>query len=77
MQVRAAFTKVLREIRTDQGLTQEKLAFKSGLLMQTISLLECAKFQPTLETIFALTHALGVSAVNFIDEVEQLCDENI
>ena len=32
--------RILREIRTDQGLTQENLVFKFGLPMQTISLLE-------------------------------------
>ena len=71
MRVRHAFAKVLREIRTEQALTQEKLALQSGVSMQTVSLLECAKFQPSLETLFALSSALKISASSLIEAVEQ------
>lgn len=70
MSARMTFSRVLKEIRVAKGLSQEHLAFESGLSMRSISLLEGNKQQPTITTIENLSKALGISMVEFIMEVE-------
>lgn len=66
------FGEVLRELRLEQGLTQEKLA---ELAMMTdrshLSALERAEKSPVLATILALAKALNMTASEFIARVEQ------
>lgn len=70
MSARSTFSKVLKKIRLEKGLSQEHLAFEAGLSMRSISLLEGNKQQPTITTIEHLSEALGVSMVEFIMEVD-------
>lgn len=56
-----AFGKVLRSFRKARGYTQETLAFEAGIDRTYVSLLELGARSPTLDTIFALCAALGVS----------------
>lgn len=65
-----AFGKALREIRKQQGYTQETLAFECGLDRTYISLLELGTSSPTLDTIMALCKALGVSLTQIASRVE-------
>ena len=65
-----AFGKVLREIRKEQGYTQETLAFECGLDRTYISLLELGTNSPTLDAITALCEALGVSLPHLATRVE-------
>lgn len=65
-----AFGMALREIRKQQGFTQETLAFESGLDRTYISLLELGTSSPTLDTIVALCKALGVSLTQLASQVE-------
>ncbi|MCM3609115.1 helix-turn-helix domain-containing protein [Cupriavidus pauculus] len=55
-----AFGAVLRELRKQQSLSQEKLAFESGLDRTYISLLEVGQRSPSLETMLALSRALRI-----------------
>lgn len=61
-----AFGRVLRQARTDRGLTQEKLALDSGLDRTFISLLERGLRQPSLTTLVQLADALGADASDFV-----------
>ena len=70
MTARTTFSKVLRKIRVEKGLSQENLALEAGLSMRSISLLEGNKQQPTITTIENLSDALGISMIEFILEVE-------
>lgn len=70
MSARTTFSRVLRKIRLEKGLSQELLAFEAGLSMRSISLLEGDKQQPTITTIEHLSDALGISMVEFIMEVD-------
>ncbi|MEC3998631.1 helix-turn-helix domain-containing protein [Actinacidiphila sp. DG2A-62] len=51
----------LRELREDRGLSLSALARRSGTGKATLSELEAGRRNPTLETLYALTTALGVS----------------
>ena len=65
------FGDVLRNARLEADLTQEKLAFKAGVDRTYVSHLENDKKSPTLEMLFHLCDALGVSAAALIARVEK------
>jgi transcriptional regulator with XRE-family HTH domain len=65
-----AFGKVLREIRQEHSLSQEKLGFESGYHRTYISLLERGRKSPSLNTIFQLVAALGVSPSEILRRTE-------
>lgn len=48
----------VRELRTDQGMTQEQLAELVGVARQSIISIEKGKFLPTIETALRLSAAL-------------------
>lgn len=49
----------IKEIRLALGMTQEDLAFKSGVTVTTISLVENMKVAPAYKTMICLSKALG------------------
>ena len=66
----------IRAARNRLGLSQETLAEKAGLHRTYISLLERNKKSPTVETLFHICKALGVSAAVLIRKVEAEHNEN-
>jgi transcriptional regulator with XRE-family HTH domain len=64
------FGKVLRELRKEAGLSQEKLALEANLQRNYISLIELGHNQPTITTIFKLAEALGMRPSKLIQIVE-------
>jgi XRE family transcriptional regulator, regulator of sulfur utilization len=50
----------VRALRRERGLSMDEVARRSGLGKGTLSELETGRRNPTLETLFALTTALGV-----------------
>jgi len=56
----AVFGAVLRELRIQRALSQEKLALEAGLNRTYISLLELGQRLPSLDTMLALSRALQV-----------------
>ena len=64
------FSKVLREQRVKNNLSQEKLAELCDLDRTYISLLERGLRQPSLTTIFKLSRALNTTATDFIKKIE-------
>lgn len=65
-----SFGKVLKEIRTKKGVSQEQLAFECNLDRTFISLLERGLRQPTLTTLFTLADKLDVPVVTLIEKVD-------
>lgn len=65
------FSKVLRELRVNNKLSQEKLAEYCDLDRTYISLLERGQRQPTITTLFKLAHALNISPAEFVKRIEQ------
>jgi transcriptional regulator with XRE-family HTH domain len=60
----------LRQAREQAGLTQEELSFRAGLSRPYISQLERNLKSPTVETLFLICDALGISASEVIGRVE-------
>ncbi|MBA7672986.1 hypothetical protein ES703_81174 [subsurface metagenome] len=55
------FGQRLRELRLARGLSQEKLAFKSGMHRTYLGSIERGERNPSLKNIAAIAEALGVS----------------
>ena len=60
----------LRESRERAGLTQEELSFRAGLSRPYISQLERNLKSPTIDTLFLICDALGISAAELIGRVD-------
>jgi putative transcriptional regulator len=52
-------TNSLRELRTEQGLTQADLADAVGVTRQTVIAIEQGKYSPSLEMAFQIAQVLG------------------
>ena len=64
------FSGRLRHLRHESGLTQDKLAERSGLSRDAISRIECGTRHPSLKTIGMLAQGLRVSQADFFVSVE-------
>ncbi|MEJ5080591.1 helix-turn-helix domain-containing protein [Ochrobactrum sp. MYb379] len=53
-------------IRQVKGLTQKQIALQSGFSVQYLSGLEQGRKNPTIESVYALAQALGVSHVDLL-----------
>lgn len=71
-----AFGLTLRNLRTINHFSQEKLAMISGLDRTYISLLERGLRQPSLHTILRLANALEISSAKLVEGVETVLREN-
>lgn len=71
MKLEETFGKLLKELREEQGLSQEKLAEKSDMHRNSIALIESAKRQPSLKTIFAIAKALNLAPSELVLKVEK------
>jgi transcriptional regulator with XRE-family HTH domain len=60
----------LRRARQQAGITQEQLSFRAGLSRPYISQLERNLKSPTVETLFLICEALGISAADLVRRVE-------
>lgn len=60
----------LRTARVESGLTQEELAFEAEISRNYVSLLELNQKSPTLDVLFQICKALGISAAELIARVE-------
>lgn len=67
-----AFASVLRDIRTEQGLSQEKLALESGYHRTYVGMLERGLMNPTLQTILSLASVLGIPAGELVQRTEAI-----
>jgi transcriptional regulator with XRE-family HTH domain len=76
MNIENAFATVLRDLRTQKKVSQENLAFLSGLDRTYISLLERGKRQPTLTSLFSISKALDMTLVEFTTALEKKINEN-
>ena len=56
----------MRRLRQGAGLSQELLADRAGLHRTYISSVERAERNVSLENIFAIAHALGVTAAELV-----------
>lgn len=71
LSIEQTFGTVLQEYRLNSKMSQEELAFNSGLDRTYISLLERGKRKPTINTLFALSKALKINPSQLIKELEE------
>lgn len=57
----AAIRNQIRELRSQQNMTQQELADRVGVTRQTVIAMEQDKYSPSLETAFRVAMVLGVS----------------
>jgi transcriptional regulator with XRE-family HTH domain len=57
--------------RETAGMTQEDLAFRAGVHRTYISYLEHDKYSPSVDMLFRLCDALGISATRLTARVEK------
>jgi transcriptional regulator with XRE-family HTH domain len=69
-----SFGTVLRKLREEAKMSQERLASESDLDRTYISLLERGLRQPSLTSIIRLSKALKISSVKMISTVEKMID---
>lgn len=69
MEPREQFARNLRALRTERGLSQERLGELAGLHRTEISLLERAARDPRLATIAMLAAALDVAAGRLVEDI--------
>jgi len=63
--------KWLRKYRENKGWSQMKLAIEAGMHLNAVGNLERGQRNPSLQTVFLLCQALGVSVAEFMGEVEK------
>ncbi len=66
------FGQVLRQLRKERKLSQEALAFDSGVDRTFISDMERGVKQPTITTIYRLARALSISVVELMAAVDKV-----
>ncbi len=70
MEPEVAFGIVLRELRKQKGLSQEKLAHEAEIERNYVSLLERGQNSASIRIIFKLAAALGLPVVELMSKVE-------
>jgi len=65
------FRQVLRELRENENISQEKLAEYCDLDRTYISLLERGLRQPTITTLFKLSKALNIKPSRLVEKVQE------
>lgn len=75
MEINKAFGQLLKSIREQKHVSQEKLAELSGLDRTFISLLERGLRQPSLKTLFRLSKALEIPPTEVVRKLEDMHPE--
>lgn len=71
MEIKKAFSTVLKEVRKEKNLTQEKLAEKCGFHTTIIGRLETAQREPKISTIFKIADSLEIPVDVFIKRIKE------
>ncbi len=66
------FGQALKARRMALSVSQEELAYRAGVDRTFVSRIERGIRQPTITTIFSLSHALEISASELVKDVESL-----
>jgi transcriptional regulator with XRE-family HTH domain len=62
---------VLRERRTERGITQEDLAHQAGVHRNVVGLIERGRYNPTVMVLFAITTRLKLTLSDLFHEAER------
>ncbi len=69
-----SFSVILREIRTEKGLSQDQVAEQMDVARNYISYLESGQRYPSLEMFISVARALGVRPGEMIDRIAARID---
>jgi transcriptional regulator with XRE-family HTH domain len=69
--VKVVFGKVIRQLREENAMTQEKLAELADIDRTYIYRLETGKRSPSLDIVFRLADALKISPGQLLDKVNK------
>ena len=70
MSISEALGQIVRALRQKRGFSQEDLADLCGLHRNAVGLLERGERVPSIETLFALAHGLGIKPSTLISKLE-------
>jgi DNA-binding XRE family transcriptional regulator len=56
----------LKQVREEQGYSQEELGYRAGLNRTYVGYIEVGKHTPSIYTLYKLSHALGVDLSDII-----------
>ena len=70
-QLSRAFALTIRRLRSERAIAQETLAFKAGVDRSYMGRLERGEHSPTVEAIYRLLPALGISFRCFAKRFEE------
>lgn len=59
----------MRELRNERGLSQEALAFETGVAINSIATLERGESNPSVALLLAIARVLKVKLRDLVDEV--------
>jgi putative transcriptional regulator len=59
----------VRELRNERGLSQEALAFETGVAINSIATLERGESNPSVALLLAIARVLKVKLRDLVDEV--------
>ncbi|MCW8923971.1 MAG: helix-turn-helix domain-containing protein [Gammaproteobacteria bacterium] len=76
MDIKIVFGKVLKELRAEKGVSQERLALEAELDRSYVSALERGIYQPSITKLFDIARVLGVRPGEIIDRVEHEMKES-
>ncbi|MCX7950557.1 MAG: helix-turn-helix transcriptional regulator [Clostridiales bacterium] len=71
MDIALLISKTIKKLRLEKNLTQDDLAYLSGLDKTYISLIERGKRNPTVLSLYAICKALGISLSEFFVIIEE------
>ena len=70
---RTIYAERIRHFRRLRSLTQEELAFRTGLSKEHINKIENDKTTPPLDTLYNIAAALNVEAFQFLTDLHDDC----
>ena len=70
-QILKALGKRLRDLRAEQGYSQEAFADHCGLHRTAMSLLERGKRVPSLRTLLSVSQGFGISLSELLEDVDK------
>jgi len=71
LEIKKAFALVLKEIRLEKKLSQEKLAEKCGFHTTIIGRLETSQREPKISTIFKIADSIEVPIDVFMKKIDE------
>ncbi len=73
----AAIGRKIMMLRRRRGLTLSELARSAGISKSTLSEIESGNVNPTINTLWAIARALGVSFGELVEPLQEICTEDV